>query len=236
MYRKKTFTMKKLLVLVPVFLFAACGGIDVNIGSDANAGGMAGAGSVSSSGSGGSGGSNCQCNDEVDGTRLNRLAIIGEDGSRMLTNVWRDNVLNTDCTFQSLPNGETRCMPEHVVQNYFLDSACTVPVFIKSRCDMDSVVCKVEYVDIDCVPTGHFVRIDEFVPDALCFGKNVGFKMFAIETANKLNGVGNIYSRKKDGSCDLANGLGGPFEYEHYSLYQVGTSNDFVKAIAGPGL
>ena len=223
--------MKRFLVLVPVFLFAACGGIDVNLGSDANAGGMAGAGS---GGFGGSG--SCQCNDEADGTRLNRLAIIGEDGSRMLTNVWRDNVLNTDCTFQSLPNGETRCMPDHVVQNYFLNSTCTVPLFIKSRCDMNSSVCKVEYVNIDCVPTDHFVRVDEFAPDASCFGKNVGFKMYAVETANKLNGVGNIYSRKKDGSCDLTNGLGGPYEYEYYSLYQVGVTSDFVKAIAGPGL
>jgi len=237
MYRKKTFAMKKLIVLVPVFLFAACGGIDVNLGSDANAGGMAGAGSVSSSGSGGSGGSNCQCNDEVDGTRLDRLAIIGEDGSRMLTDVWRDNVLNTDCTFQSLPNGETRCMPEHVVQNYFLNSTCTVPVFVKKRCNTSaSNNCEVEYSSIDCVPTGHFVRVDEFAPNASCFGENVGFKMFAVETANKLNGVGNLYSIAKDGSCVLATKPGSYYDVEYYSLYQVGVANDFVKAIAGPGL
>jgi hypothetical protein len=101
---------------------------------------------------------------------------------------------------------------------------------------MDSSVCKVEYENIDCVPTGHFVRVDEFAPDASCFGKNVGFKMYAVETANKLNGVGNIYSRKKDGSCDFANGFGGWFDYEYYSLYQVGVASDFVKAIAAPGL
>jgi hypothetical protein len=101
---------------------------------------------------------------------------------------------------------------------------------------MNSSVCKVEYENIDCVPTDHFVRVDEFAPDAACFGKNVGFKMYAVETANKLNWVGNIYSRKKDGSCDFANKPGSYYDVEYYSIYQVGVANDFVKAIAGPGL
>ncbi len=235
--------MKKLLALVPFFAFAACGNVDINLGKLAGAAGTGGAGGsagngVGANGNGGTGNSDpgqC-CSGESDGARLNRLFMVGEDGSRMHTDYWRDNALNTDCRFQKLPNGETRCVPDHAVVNTFLDSACTMPVYFKKRCAMDgSPLCKVEYPNLDCVTPDEFVRIDNMVPDPMCTGECTGFSIYRVDHGNQIQGIGNVYEHEKDGSCGFVGTPSSWWDWAAYGIFKIGDADDFVRATHGPG-
>lgn len=162
--------MRKILALLPLTAFAACGSVDIHLGEYAGAGegGSGGASSSSSSTSGtSSSGSPDVCNCERDGTRLKAQWIVGEDGSRMFGSAWLDTELNDKCWFQFLSNGETRCVPAAATITTYEDAACSIPVYGVAGCGLalkygrvetkepfvpgacGQKVTKIDYVNID---------------------------------------------------------------------------------------
>jgi hypothetical protein len=66
------------------------------------------------------------------GTRLAAVFAAAADGTSQFLH-WRDTRLEVACRFQSMSDGQTRCLPEgeamaSVKQDFFADAACTVRV------------------------------------------------------------------------------------------------------------
>jgi hypothetical protein len=212
--------MKKLVVLITAFAFAACSDIDFNIGETANAqGGSAGTGGAPSV-------EPCACERDVgafDGSRLKAKWLVGDDGSRMQTNTWFDTELNDTCHFQLLPTGETRCVPPAPTLNSYIDAGCTVPaIVLKDDCDV----------------APKYARIDRFdyTPLACSGPKMTGFSYVSFNTASQVNGVANIYALSATGECQPNGGvpLGGG-GWRIYTTYPIHDGAWFVKAEQGTG-
>jgi hypothetical protein len=109
--------MKKILILAPFFVLAACIDIDISVGEKANA-------SVGKTPLGESG--------SMDGTRLSRKYMIGSDDSKMETKFWHDNELGLNCSFQTLSDKNVYCLPDHINGNYYSDAECTKPVYVEA--------------------------------------------------------------------------------------------------------
>ena len=226
MYRKKTFTMKKFIVLASVFMFAACGGIDVNLGDDASAecnGGAGGADGGSSATAGGTSACACECtNDSVDGTRLKAQWIVGEDGSRAQAASWTDTELNDTCYFQSLPNGETRCVPPAIPLNSYVDPGCTYPaIVLKNPCESAP-----KYARIDKV---------EYNVDVCTPSKVTGFTYVSFDTTNPVKGVANIFAFDGSGQCVPVGGVPIGNQWRIYMTFPIHDGSWFVKANEGVG-
>lgn len=142
--------MKKLVFLLPFFVFAACGGLDrVNLGSNAVAQGVncdGGAGGTAGAG-GELVGDGCKI-ETFDGSRLKKRFIAGDDGSRYDAGEWFDEKSGLVCTFQDTDIG-TFCLPKHAVMDTFLDPDCSIPIYVsygkKPQCNLPSLVRIGEY-------------------------------------------------------------------------------------------
>lgn len=141
--------MKNILVTMIVALgISACGAdgkIDVKPDTSGNGGSVGNGGSDA-------GLSTCECDNNNNGKRLKEQWITADDGSRYRNAFfWTDTADNDEtCTFQSLPNGETRCVPPHAPMNAYQDSNCTIPV--------------ARFKVTECPPfvTPKYVRFDNF--------------------------------------------------------------------------
>lgn len=100
-----------------------------------------GAGGMGGSGGAGGGASCTVCaGDTRTGTRLTRARLTGDDGSWMPYGAfWIDTGYNNEmCAFQTLPNGEVRCIPPNEKIVTYLDEALTVPIYLFfGQCDDD---------------------------------------------------------------------------------------------------
>lgn len=218
--------MKKLLALIPFFTFAACGGIDnVNLGKDAGA--QDGGGGI-----GGAGTTQCECPvPSNDGTRLTQQFIVGDDGSRMDLFVWYDNKLDLNCSYQSLPNGETRCVPPHSPMNTYADSGCIEPVFVNvstSKPDQCTVAKFSKYVRLD---------VPGFTPDP-CDSNVPTFTFYGVNTDAPINqGEGVVwYVKSQSGACEAQPSLVGTgYQATVYGTQKIGDLESFVKATQGVG-
>lgn len=207
---KSNHVMKKFLVLAPFFLFAACGGIDkVNLGTSAGAG------------EGGAGGESalCQCANETDlfsGSRLKVALSEGTDGSRVNTGHFIDSKTGLVCSFQKLPNGETRCVPEHVALNTFSDEFCQIPIYL------------VAGTQSGCGPKlPVFARFD-LRDGTECSSKINGFRIGSANTSEPKT-VTTWRFLDENGSCV---GRWAKLEQQvvAYSVHVLGGEDDFVKA------
>jgi hypothetical protein len=213
--------MKKLLALAPFFLFAACGSIDLGEKASAQVGGTGGSGGSGTAGAGGSD-NQCSCQEKSnDGERLKKQYAIGDDGSRADLGHFLDTKTDLICTFQSLPNGETRCVPEHVAMNTFIDKECKVPVYL------------VNYSANECVPKlPTFVRFD-LRNGADCSANFNGFRIGSANTSEPQT-IASWYTLDANGNCG---GHGLPFDKINiaYSVSVLGDEAAFVKANSPTG-
>jgi hypothetical protein len=67
----------------------------------------------------------------VSGTRLRARYLQAADGTTAQT-ILHDNVLDTDCSFELMENGVTRCVPTNMTYVVFADAQCKVPVAERS--------------------------------------------------------------------------------------------------------
>ncbi len=61
------------------------------------------------------------------GSRLKVRTLIGEDGSRQPAG-WYDTQLETECSWRTASDGQTRCLPIAIPTIYFADAACMQPI------------------------------------------------------------------------------------------------------------
>lgn len=122
--------MKRLLVLLPIFAVAACGNLEFVVGTSANAN-VGGSGN-SGVGSGGAA-ELCSCGNEfVNGSRLTAKTSHTESGTRFIrNNEFHDSELNIDCSFVETPFDGYRCLPKHEISGYFVDTECTIPMYVE---------------------------------------------------------------------------------------------------------
>jgi len=202
--------MKKFLVLLPallpIFAIAACGNLEFVLGTSANAN-VGGAGGSS----GGNGGDTL-----IPGKRLTPLLFNGSDGTRVFSGSFHDSELETDCKFQSMPNGETRCVPDHVAMNTFIDAECKIPVFA-ARYDSNS----------ECPTTFPvFGRFDYRDGDG-CSANPIKFRI-AAPNLNDPQSITKWYSfNEYKRMCVSVSGNGGN-DIVAYSAVLLGTNDDFV--------
>jgi hypothetical protein len=122
--------MRALLVVV-VAVCAACSDDSETIGPDPT-GGAGGATTTSTTGAGGEGG-----NDEgafISGSRIHARTVAGEDGARGFLG-WYDSQLQTECTWRTASDGQTRCLPVAMSTTFFADAGCTQPI-VEMSCQM----------------------------------------------------------------------------------------------------
>lgn len=208
MYRKKT-NMKKLLALIPLFAFVACGDIDLHLGKYASA--------SNCDGGAGSAGGSTECGPEsLDGLRLKKQYIVGEDGSRAESGEWLDTKLGIVCEYQDTGIG-TFCLPAHSAMNTYADPECIIPIYLV----------KSEHLECERLPM--YVRFDSVSPSPNGQWCSVIVDSFRIYSANesKPRTLTNYWYTGKNGVC------GGdsvtPGQYVAYDAHLIGTSEDFVK-------
>jgi hypothetical protein len=113
--------MKQAIVLA---VLAACGS-SMSPGGDDDGDGDAG----------GSGGKDTP--DFTSGSRIKFNVLTTPDGAKMSAGA-HDTALGVDCTFALAGDGVTRCLPNgpfYVINTYFADDDCLIPVAGGSNCD-----------------------------------------------------------------------------------------------------
>jgi hypothetical protein len=205
------------LAMVVTLGLLACGADGkIDVKPDTSGSGGAG-GSIGAAGNGGNGAGDCGCNG--DGTRLTRQYVIGDDGSKMESFAWHDNVLDLKCAFQSLPNGETRCVPPHIAMNAYFDAGCTQPAFV-------FVAPKLECVDMPL-----YARFDKCTFDTC--NSITDSEIYHVDLADDRSSNLYWYNLLPDGTCDSVSGSGKT--YNLYGVYKIGNQDKFVKAVSGVG-
>jgi len=190
--------------------------------------GSGGNGGNPTMGAGGNDAGTCQC-DNGDGTRLTRQYLVGDDGSKMETVVWHDNKLGLNCSYQSLPNGQTYCVPPHDTANTYIDAGCMIPAYIEvvQKTSTDN--------DIKCQNKTSYVRFDTNKPSLGC-----GFPItdeYVFYSVNKDTFARtNVYYTGSPASCQKTDLTGNPFQDAAlWSVTEIGDLQVFTKAVSGVG-
>lgn len=219
----KVVVMKNVCASIALVLTVAllgCGGNDIDTKPDP-AGSTGSGGNIGNGGSGGSGGNaTCDACGEKDGTRLSRQYVVGDDGSKMTSPIWHDKDLDMNCMFQSMPNGETRCVPPHIPMNTYFDAGCTQPAFMMKS------------PKLECLEIPNYVRFDDCLYDTC--GTITGFTIYHVDFNDDRSSNPGWRVKNPDGTCTLV-GNGGVFDYKLYGVYKIGDQNKFVKAVSGVG-
>jgi hypothetical protein len=80
--------------------------------------------------------------DFTSGTRIKFNVLSTPDGAKVSAGA-HDTALGVDCTFALAGDGVTRCLPNgpfYVMNTYFADDDCTVPVASGSSCDTPAYI------------------------------------------------------------------------------------------------
>lgn len=206
--------MKKFAFLAPFFVVAACGGIDnFNLGQSTIAQGV-----DCNEGGAGGGAAVCECNcPKEDGSRLKSKWFYADDGTRVREEgVWDDTEIGETCSFQDLPNGEARCVPKHDAVGSYVDSSCTIPVYVH--------IAK----SLKCETPADYIRIDDVdFSDLTCGGKSTGFTIYKVDLGNSYGNLAGWYGFE-NGLCK-PQGKSSLFEYAYYHVFKIGDESKFVK-------
>lgn len=179
-------------------------------------------------GSGGNGGSDagvteCCNGNTVDGSRLTRQYIVGDDGSRMESPVWYDKTLDLNCSYQALKDGNTYCLPAHLPMNAYFDAACTQPAFMISAPEGT----------LPCTTFPDYARYDQIDLGVMCGGL-ITFDIYRVDRADKRN-ITSVFVKNADNVCEGFNTSNGSIDYTIYGAYKIGSRDKFVKALSGVG-
>ncbi|NUP08398.1 MAG: hypothetical protein HOW73_20300 [Polyangiaceae bacterium] len=120
--------MKRRLCAASILALMGCSDDSETIGPDPT--GSTGSDTSSSTGAGAGG--NAQ-GDYVSGSRIRARTVAGADGSRGPAG-WYDAQLETECTWRTASDGETRCLPLATPTTFFADAGCTQPI-VRMPCD-----------------------------------------------------------------------------------------------------
>jgi hypothetical protein len=224
--RKTCFTRKakrpqtmnyKLVAAFGIALFVGCSAEVIIPDKVANAGGNGGAGG-SSSGTAGSGGApGCTCDvPDMSGTRLKVAHIEGADGSRANAGLFNDTQLGAICSFKSMADGGTYCVPDHVVMNTFTDAECKLPIYI------------VTFPFGKCQPSLPTFAEFDTRNGLSCADTVVGFRIYSADTSSPQT-ISTWYALTKAGEC-VGSGLPGNMSMLAYSVSLLGTQDNFVEA------
>ena len=211
----------KLLVAFGLAFVGGCAMSDFDLWKQSNAyAGAGGSGGADTDAGAGGTAEFCQCTqDAVNGNRLKKIMLEASDGTRAESGQFRDSKFGLNCSFQELPNGETRCVPKHVAMNTFSDEECKIPVYMivanKSKCTPK-------------LPT--FVRFD--LRDGVdCSSKFNGFRIGSADTSEPL--TINFYNTLDENGTCTKHGFPTINDYGiAYSLTVLGGEDDFVKGQA----
>lgn len=222
--------MKNVAAIVLLASILGCGAdgkIAIKPDPTGNGGNGGSGGSMGNSNGGSDAGlSTCDC-PSGDGTRLSRQYVIGDDDSRMESPVWYDKDLDLKCSFQSLPNGQTYCVPLHSTGNTYFDAGCVIPAYEK-----DVVVGS----DLACLKLPSHVRYGFVKPAGLCGSQGTdSFTMFRVNPDKLIARSDKYYQKTETGSCESVNVGGGGFEAAMWEVLEIGPLNKFVKAVQGVG-
>lgn len=217
-------TVKNILVGSLVLVLGCGSPIDIKPDTSGNGGNGGAVGNAGNGGGGGDAGSStCDC-PTGDGSRLMRQYLVGDDNSRMETPIWYDKTLDLKCSFQSLPNGETRCVPPHIAMNAYFDAGCTNPAFVW-------VFPKGQG---DCTEMPLFGRFDNFEQNSVC-GDVADFTIYHADLADPrfVDQNTDWYVRTPD-SCVMS-GVPWMQEAKMFGAYKIANGDKFVKAVDGVG-
>ena len=209
----------KLVAAFGIALFVGCSAEVIIPDGIANGGGGGGAGgSGSSSGTAGGGSApGCMCDvPDMSGTRLKVALIEGADGSKVNTGLFDDTDLGTVCSFKTMADGGTYCVPEHVSMNTFIDAECKTPIYI------------ITFPFGKCQPSLPTFAEFDTRSGLSCTDSVTGFRIYSADTS-KPQAVSTWYTLTKTGEC-IGGGLPGNASMLAYSVSLLGTQDNFVKA------
>jgi hypothetical protein len=216
--------MKNVFALVAMVGLIACGSNDpIDMKPDTS--GNGGNGGNSTMGAGGNDAGTCEC-PNGDGTRLTRQYLIGADGSKMETVVWHDNKLGLNCAWQSLPNGQTYCVPPHesADQASYFDAACTKPLYRKMVLKADT---------FDCLNLPSHVRFGQAYGDC---PNDVSSDNYIFYSVGKLLVRSNAYYEvDQTGNCVMKTVSEVGKEAALWETTKIGPTVFFTKAVSGVG-
>jgi hypothetical protein len=225
---ERWFIMKNVFVAMALTLgLLACGspnGIDMK--PDTSGSGGSSSGSMGNGSGGDAGVSTCDC-PTVDGARLTRQYLVGDDGSRMESFVWYDKELDLKCSYQSLPNGQTYCVPTHEAVNTYFDANCVIPAYAKEVGTGS---------DITCIKLPSHARYGHIKSAGLCgVQSSDNFTMFRVNPDKLIARAGTYYEKSDTGACVSVFVGGGSFEAAMWEVVEVRPLSSFVKAVSGVG-
>lgn len=199
--------MKKLLVLVPVFLAAAC--IDIQIDVDKTANADDSLGSTGSS----------------NGSRLTRQYLLGIDGSRMETEKWLDSELGIECEFQQNEDSVHRCLPKYTRANKYADSACTKPIHVESY----------SANGFTCHKFQGYVRFGHEYANGCNGDVTIGMEMYRVDHGSLMETGATLvwYEKNSAKECTQKSETVNGIEFAKFGVTKIGDANAFVSATKG---
>jgi hypothetical protein len=219
--------MKNVFVAMAVTLgLMACGSIDkIDIKPDTSGSGGSGSGSMGNGSGGDAGSAMCDC-PTGDGSRLSRQYLVGDDGSKMESFVWYDKDLDLKCAFQSLPNGQTYCVPQHEAVNTYFDAGCVIPAYVRAVDKTNN---------LECTTLPSYVRYGEYQGAGLCgLQGSDDFKLYRVNR-DKLIARAPVHYEGVPGDCKVSGQLSASQEWAIWEVVEIGSLTDFVKAVSGVG-